>query len=216
MDRKQLKAARRDDVSGAGPTLEERPPARFPGMAGAFAFFGEVLATGLLILAAGILVVTLPAALAAGIRHLRRYLAAEGSPVRLFWSDLKAAIVGGLLVGFAVVVLSLVLALDIVLANSGALPGGPVIGAVGWAGLVATATALLFAAAAWTPEHGWRGAVRSIPSAATADAIGTLYLAAAAFFVGLSAWMLPPLVIPALGCAALAVIAIPARRRRTS
>ncbi|WP_345800546.1 hypothetical protein AAIB33_13855 [Microbacterium sp. AZCO] len=212
MNRAELRAARRDDVSGAGPTLEDRPRSRFPGKAGAFAFFGEVLTTGLLIVAAGILVVTLPAALAAGVRHLRRYLAAEGSPVRLFWRDFIAALRGGLVVGLAVVLLSAVLALDVALAGSGALPGGVVIGAVGWAGLVATATALLFAAAAWTPERGWRGAVRSIPSAAAADPIGALYLAATAFFVGLSAWMLVPLIIPALGCAALAVIAIPARR----
>ncbi|MEU1972656.1 hypothetical protein ABZ477_13425 [Microbacterium sp. NPDC019599] len=214
MDRRQLRAARREDLSGAGPTLEERPPARFPGIAGGFAFFGEVLTTGLLVAAAGIAVVTLPAALAAGIRHMRRYVAAEGSPARQFWLDFRKAMPGGLVVGSIGVVLALVLALDIDLARSGVLPGGALVGVVGWAGLVALSTSVLFAAGAWTPDGGWRTAVRGIPSAAARDIPGTVYLAVTAFFVGLSTWMLVPLIIPALGCAALAVIAIPERRRR--
>jgi hypothetical protein len=85
MDRKTLRAARRADASGSGPTLEERDPVRYPGAKGAFALFGEVLLTGLLVTVAGLLVVTLPAALAAGIRHLRRYAGAEQSHVRTFW-----------------------------------------------------------------------------------------------------------------------------------
>ena len=83
--RREEKAARRADLSGAGPVLQERAPMRFPGATGAFALFGEVLLVGLLITVGGILLVTLPAALAAGIRHLRRYLNAEASPQRQFW-----------------------------------------------------------------------------------------------------------------------------------
>ena len=81
--------AKRADASGSGPTLEERAPARFPGATGAFALFGEVLLTGAARHVAGIAVITLPAALAAGIRHLRRYLHAEASPARLFWRDVR-------------------------------------------------------------------------------------------------------------------------------
>ncbi|MCC2031622.1 hypothetical protein [Microbacterium allomyrinae] len=213
MNRRELREARRADASGSGPTLDERAPSRFPGATGAFALFGEVLLTGLLVAAGGIAVVTLPAALAAGIRHLRRYLDADASHARLFWQDYRRALPGGLVVGAVSVVLALLLALDIDLANSGALPGGAAIAVVGWAGLVVGAVALLAAAGAWTPESGWRGAVRGISATLAADPVGTAYLAATAVFVGVATWMLVPLILPALGCAALAVVAIPARRR---
>ncbi|MFE4727690.1 DUF624 domain-containing protein [Microbacterium sp. NPDC056736] len=214
MDRRELRAARRADATGSGPTLEEREPARFPGAKGAFALFGEVLLTGLLVTAGGLLVITLPAALAAGIRHLRRYVNAEQSHVRTFWQDWRAALPGGVVVGVIGALLAVVLTLDIDLANSGALPGGPAVAVVGWAGLVVGATALLVAAGAWTPERGWRGAVRGIPSAVTGDPVATVYLAAAAVLVAVVTWMLAPLLIAGLGCAAFAVVAVPARRGR--
>jgi len=214
MNRRELRAARRADADGSGPTLDEREPARFPGAKGAFALFGEVLLTGLLITAAGLLVVTLPAALAAGIRHLRRYVNAEQSHVRTFWQDWRRALPGGLVVGAVGVVLALLLLLDIDLANSGALPGGGLIAIVGWAGLVVGAVALLVAAGTWTPEAGWRGAIRRIPSVIASDPIGAAYLAAAAVLVGVVTWMLVPLIIAGLGCAAFAVVAVPARRGR--
>jgi hypothetical protein len=211
--KREYRAARRADASGSGPTLEERPPARYPGAAGAFALFGEVLLVGLLVAAAGIAIVTLPAALAAGIRHLRRYLNAEASPVRLYWLDVRRALPGGIAVGAAATAIAAVLVLDIVLAGTGALPGGGGIAVVGWAGLVVLAVALLSAAGAWTPETGWRAALRGVPASVTADVRGALYLAATAVFVGVATWMLVPLILPALGCAALAVVAIPTRRR---
>jgi hypothetical protein len=213
MDRRQLRAAKRADASGSGPTLEEHTPARFPGVKGGFALFGEVLLTGLLVTVAGIAIITLPAALAAGIRHLRRYLNAEASHARLFWQDFVKALPGGLVVGLVAVVLGGLLALDIDLANSGFLPGGPVIAVLGWVGVVAAGVALLASAGAWTPERGWRAALWSVPASVRGDLRGTLFLAATAVFVGVATWTLIPLVVPALGCAALAVVAIPERRR---
>ncbi|SFS13948.1 hypothetical protein SAMN04487846_2812 [Microbacterium sp. cf046] len=214
MSRREQKAARRADLSGAGPVLEERAPMRFPGATGAFALFGEVLLTGLLIAVGGLLLVTLPAALAAGIRHLRRYLNAEASPQRRFWQDYLKALPGGLVVGALGLVLVLLLVLDIDLAASGALPGGVAVAAVGWLGLAAVAVTLLAAAGAWGPDAGWSGAMRGVPAALRADVTGVLFLVATAAFVCVATWMLVPLVIPALGCVALAVVAIPARRRR--
>jgi hypothetical protein len=214
MSRREEKAARRADLSGAGPVLEERAPRRFPGATGAFALFGEVLLTGLLITVGGLLLITFPAALAAGIRHLRRYLNAEASPQRRFWQDYLKALPGGLVIGVVGLALVLLLVLDIDLANSGALPGGIAISAVGWLGLAAVAVTLLGSAGAWDPITGWRAAVSGVPTALRADGTGALFLVATAVFVCVLTWVLVPLVIPALGCAALAVIAIPARRRR--
>jgi hypothetical protein len=215
MTRREEKAARRADLSGAGPVLEERAPMRFPGATGAFALFGEVLFTGLLVTAGGILLVTLPAALAAGIRHLRRYLDAEASPQRQFWRDYLKALPGGLVVGVVGLVLALLLVLDIDLANSGALPGGTAIAVIGWVGLAVVAVVLLAAAGSWAPGAGWRDAVRGVPASLAADVVGALYLVATAVFVCVATWVLVPLIIPALGCATLAVVAIPVRRRRS-
>lgn len=214
IDRREARAARRADLSGSGPTREERPPARFPGATAKFALLGEVLLIGLLVTIVSLPLITLPAALAAGIRHLRRYIAAEGSPISAFWRDVVKALPGGLVVGLATLVLTAILLLDIDLAGTGALPGGAAIAVVGWVGLALVAVSLLAAAAAWNPGHGWRRAVRGVPRTLVADIPGTLYLAATATFVVVCTWALPPLIIPALGCAALAVIAIPARARR--
>ncbi len=211
--KREHKAALRADRSGSGPTIEERPPARFPGAGAKFALLGEVLMIGLLIALVGVLVVTLPAGLAAGIRHLRRFVAADDSSLVFFWADVRRAIGGGVVVGLVATVAVAVLLLDIDHARSGFLPGGFLIEIVGWVGLAAVAVALLAAAAAWTPEAGWRAAVRSVPRTIAADPIGGLYLVATAGFVVVVTWVLLPLLLPALGLAALAAVAIPERRR---
>ncbi len=214
MDRKQLRAARRADRDGSGPTLDEREPARFPGAAAKLALFGEVLMAGMLITLVSLPIVTLPIALAAGIRHLRRYVLAEGSPLSEFWLDVRRGLAGGILVGLGASALAAILAFDILLARSGALPGGAAIEVIGWAGLAAVGAAVFGLAGLWSPELGWRGAVRALPASIGADLLGALYLVAAAVFVGVLTWALLPLVIPAIGCAALAVVAIPVRPRR--
>ncbi|MEH3090044.1 MAG: hypothetical protein PGN24_10765 [Microbacterium arborescens] len=213
--RSEQRAAIRADRSGSGPELGTAPRPRNPGAAGAFALLGEVLLVGLLMTAVSLAVVTAPAALAAGVRHLRRYVAAEDSRLGLFWADVRAGLLGGAGIGIAALAATLVLLLDIDLARSGFLPGGAVVEAVGWAGLAAVAVALLLSAGAWTPELGWRGAIRAIPDAARGDVVGVLYLLATAAFVVVVTWALPPLLIAGIGCAALAVVAIPARPRRS-
>ncbi|HEX5856566.1 MAG TPA: hypothetical protein VFY91_00515 [Microbacterium sp.] len=212
--RREARAARRADLSGSGPTREERPPARFPGATAKFELLGEVMLIGLLVTIVSLPLITLPAALAAGIRHLRRYIEADGSPISAFWRDLVRALPGGLVVGLVTLALTAILLLDIDLANSGALPGGAAIAIAGWVGLAVVAVSVLVAAAAWSPELGWKRAVRGVGRTLVTDIPGTLYLAATAAFVVVCTWALPPLVIPAIGCAALAVIAVPMRARR--
>jgi hypothetical protein len=213
LTRREYKAAVRADRSGSGPTLDDRPAARFPGATAKFALLGEVLMIGMLIAAVGILVVTLPAGLAAGIRHLRRYINAEDSALVHFWRDVRSGLPGGAAVGAIVAVATVVLLLDVDLAGSGLLPGGVLVQIVGWVGLAAVAVSLLTAAGIWAPEGGWRAAVRSVPRSVAGDPGGTAYLVATAGFVVVVTWALPPLLIPALGLAALAVVAIPVRRR---
>ena len=203
----------RADRSGSGPVLEERPPARFPGAAAKFALFGEVLLIGLLVLVVGALIVTLPVALAAGIRHLGRYVAAEDSRLGLLWRDVRAGLAGGAVVGLVALVIAAVLGVDILLARTGMLPGGVVIEAVGWTGLAALAVALLVAAGAWEPSAGWRQAVRDVPAIIRGDVRALAFYVSAVALVVILTWMLPPLLPAALGCAVLAVVAVPHRRR---
>lgn len=212
--RREAKAAMRADRSGSGPTLDERPAPRFPGASAAFGLFGEVLLIGLLMAIVSIPIVTLPIALAAGIRHMRRFVAAEHSPMSAFWADVRRGALPGAVVGLIGTVVTLVLLLDIDLARSGLLPGGALIEMIGWVGLAAVAVVLLAAAGAWTPETGWRGAVAAVPGIVRADVVGVFYLVATAGFAVVITWMLPPLLIAGLGCAALAIVAIPVRRRR--
>ncbi|WP_309127485.1 hypothetical protein [Microbacterium sp.] len=212
--RREARAAAREARSGAGPVGAGFDPGPHPGATAKFGLFGEVLAIGLLITIVSLGVVTLPIAVAAGIRHLRRFVAASDSRVGLFWADLRAGILPSLLVGVPAALIAAVLTVDVLLARSGMLPGGEIVGVVGWAGLVVLSVGVLMAAGAWSPSTGWPAAVRSVPGLLRADAVGALYVAAAAVFVGVVTWALAPLFIPAVGCAALAVVGVPARRRR--
>ncbi|MFD5213617.1 hypothetical protein [Microbacterium sp. NPDC058345] len=212
--RREARAAVREARSGAGPVGAGFDPGPHPGATAKFGLFGEVLTIGLLIAVVSLGVVTLPIALAAGIRHLRRFVAASDSRVALFWDDVRAGILPSLLVGVPAALIAAVLAFDVLLAGSGMLPGGEVVAVIGWAGLVVLATALLLAAGAWSPASGWAAAVRAVPGVVRADAVGAAFIAAAAVFVGVVTWALIPLFIPGVGCAVLAVVAVPARRRR--
>ncbi|MFC7788390.1 hypothetical protein ACU045_05340 [Microbacterium sp. MAHUQ-60] len=208
------RAAAREARSGAGPVDANFTPGPHPGAKAKFGLFGEVLTIGLLITLVSLAVVTLPIALAAGIRQLRRFVQASDSRAALFWEDVRVGILPSLIVGVPAALIATVLTVDVVLARTGALPGGEIVGVVGWAGLVVLSVGVLVAAGAWSPQAGWRAAVRAVPGIVRADAVGALYLAATAVFVGVVTWALIPLFIPAIGCAALAVVAVPVRRRR--
>ncbi|MEV1132256.1 hypothetical protein [Agromyces sp. NPDC049794] len=213
--RSARRAAHRAALSGSGPTSDESAAvARFPGARSAFGLLGEVLLVGILVSLVSLPVITLPAALAAGVRHLRRYLRAEDSALGWFWRDVKASLVGGIGVGAASAMLAAVLALDIDLASTGVLPGGPVVALVGWAGLGALVLVLFTAAGRWTPRLGWFGAMRGAPRAIRDDPVGAAYLLATGVFAVVVTWQLAPLVVPALGCVALAIVAAPERPRR--
>jgi hypothetical protein len=207
------RAARRAAESGSGPTGQQEI-SRLPAAKNGFALFGEVLLVGLLVIVVALPVVTLPIALAAGTRHLRRFLAAEDSAVAWFWRDVRAGLLGAVGVGFVTVVAVVVLLLDIDMASSGYLPGGVVVMACGYAGLAVIAVALFTIAAHWTPESTWRAVVCAVPGHVRADPAGALYLLATAVFAVVVTWQLVPLIVPALGCIAFAIVAVPERPRR--
>ncbi|MBE1878745.1 hypothetical protein [Myceligenerans pegani] len=121
---------------------------------GAFGLFAETLLVGVLVIAASVPVVTLPAALAAGVAHLRRYLAGLPASGRTFVRDWLAAVRDLWGLGLMVLALAAVLAANVRVAASGALPGGDaVVGATTAAGAIA-AVILLRTAGAWSGPEG--------------------------------------------------------------
>jgi hypothetical protein len=213
MARSLERAARRAADSGSGPTAQHEI-SRLPAAKNGFALFGEVLLVGLLMIVVSLPVVTLPIALAAGSRHLRRFLAAEDSRITLLWKDVKAGLLGAIGIGTASAVLVLVLLLDIDMASSGFLPGGPVVMAMGYAGLGLLAVVMFTMASLWTPGSTWRAVLCAVPAELRADPAGAAYLLATAVFAVVVTWQLAPLIVPALGCIAFAIVAVPERPRR--
>ena len=212
MSRNQRSISRRSARNGSGPVAKETAPLRWPGAANIFTLLGAVITTGLLVTAGSVAVITFPAALAAGIRHLRRSLQGDVAPLGRFWRELLAALPGGLLAGAAGTAAAVVLALNISLGASGVLPGGPVVAALSWAALAVVVLLLVSMAGRWTPETGWRPTVRPTVSELTSDPVGALFILAAVVFTVFVTWQFFPLIIPALGSVALAAVAAPERR----
>jgi hypothetical protein len=207
--RREARRARSQAVSGIGPGSADGAP--WPGAKQRFALFGEVLATGIIVLLLALAVVTIPLAIAVGQRHLLRFLRAEGSSLGLVWLDVRDGFVGGVGIGCAWLAVTGVLLMDLLLVGSGALPGGPVVGALAVVLLAVLTVFTLWISGSWAPDEGWRVAVRRALPALRRDLVGGAYLLVAAGLVVLFTWMLPPLIVPAFGCLCFAVAAIGAR-----
>ncbi|GAB3604981.1 hypothetical protein GCM10027413_03900 [Conyzicola nivalis] len=201
--------AKAQAASGSGPTSSEA--GAWPGAKQRFALFGEVLLTGIIVVLVSIPIVTIPLALAVGKRHLMRFLRAEGSQLALVAGDVREGFIGGVGIGCAWLAATGILLMDLLLVASGALPGGVAVGALAVVLLAALTVLTLWVAASWTPASGWRAAVRTGFASLRTDPIGSVYLLVGAGLVVLFTWMLPPLIIPALGCVCFAVAAIAVR-----
>lgn len=187
---------------------------KWPGAVGKFALFAEVLWIGILTVAGALLLITLPAAIAASSRHLHRYLLAERSTLGQWWSDFVSALRTGWVVGSASVVLAAILLFNLLLAGTQVLPGWQAVFIVGLLALTAFALALLQTAVRWSPEKGWRQAVRDGLQAFVSDrgAIGPLIVALVLTVV--VTWQLPPLIVPGMGCLVFAVLVVKERERK--
>lgn len=180
---------------------------------GRFALFGEVQLTGAVVTALALAVLTLPAALVAGIRHLRRFTNDEGAPMSAVWRDFRDALWGG--VGVAVVALGIAAAALFAIGLAAADPtaAGTVMSVVGYLGLGIVGTAVLMAAGGWTRDGGWRDAIRGLRDDLDTDPVAALYLLAAVGLAGVLTWQFVLLIVPALGMMAFAVVAVRSRGR---
>lgn len=180
---------------------------------GRFALFGEALLTGAVVTALALPVLTLPAALVAGIRHLRRFTNDEGSPASAVWRDFRDALWGG--IGIAVAALGVAAAALFAIGLAAADPtaAGTLMSVVGYLGLGIVGTAVLMAAGVWTREGGWRNAVGGLRDNLDADPAAALHLLVAVGLAAVLTWQFVPLVVPALGMVAFAVVAVQSRSR---
>ncbi|MER5718380.1 hypothetical protein [Streptomyces sp. NPDC002132] len=178
-----------------------------------FAVFAECLLTGVWIAVASLGVVTVPAAFAAGARHLRRRTAHEGGGGREFAADFRGALRGGWLVGLAGWAAAVAVRVDVQAVRAG-LPGGPLVGAAGVLALIGFVVAVLRAAAVWSPGASWRALLASAGRRTVLDPAGSFLIIAGLAVVALSAWFVAPLAVPVLGAVAAAALAVEERYRR--
>ncbi|MEV4411010.1 hypothetical protein [Catellatospora sp. NPDC049609] len=182
---------------------------------GGFALFGEVLLTGVAVALLALPLLTLPAALAAGIGHLRRYVDEQGSPYAALWRDARAAAAGGAVVAAAALLGAVAAVFAIGLAGADPTPAGTVMAVAGWLALGLVATAVVLAAGAWTPDGGWRCAVRGLRDQLDADLGAAVHVFVAVALTAVLTWQFLPLIVPSLGIVAFAVVAVRLRSRET-
>jgi hypothetical protein len=161
-----------------------------------------------------VLIVTLPAALAAGAGHLRRHLKAEEASLKLFWSDFRAALPGGLAVGLGLVLASAATAFSLLLAAADGSVAGQIMRVLAGLVLLALATGTALAATDWTPSRGWARALKRLRPRFEQNPKAAAYTAGAVLAAALMTWMLYLLAVPALGLILFAAVAITETTRR--
>jgi hypothetical protein len=178
-----------------------------------FGVFAECLLTGVWIALASLGVVTVPAAFAAGARHLRRRTAHQGGGRREFVRDVWAAVRGGWAVGLAGWAVVGLAWFDVQAVRAG-LPGGPLVGAAGLFALIGLAVAGLRASAVWEPGAGWGALLAAAGRRTVLDPAGSFLLVGGIALVVCSALLIAPLAVPVLGAVAAAAVAVEERHRR--
>ncbi|WP_395365792.1 hypothetical protein ACHGLA_32670 [Streptomyces sp. YH02] len=173
-----------------------------------FAVFAECLLVGVWIAVAALPLVTLPAALAAGAAHLRRWTGDEESGLRFFVADLRGALRGG---GWSAglgygAVLALVAA-DLAFVRALPVPGGRAVGALAILAALWLTVALLRAATTWRPGLRWRDLLGPAARRALRDPAGSLLVVCGLAVIAASAWFSAPLALPALGILVAATLA---------
>ncbi|MFF8609823.1 hypothetical protein ACF06X_28295 [Streptomyces sp. NPDC015346] len=177
-----------------------------------FGVFAECLLVGIWITLASLPLVTLPAALAAGAAHLRRWTGDEEGGLRAFTADLRSAARRGWLVGVAVWAALALVWLDLAIVRAG-LPGGRTVGALGVLAAIGLVVTVLRACAAWRPGSSWRSLLAAAARRTVRDPAGSLLVVCGFAVIAASAWFAVPLAAPALGVAMAATLAV---ERRTA
>ncbi|MEU7293725.1 hypothetical protein AB0A76_11040 [Streptomyces exfoliatus] len=178
-----------------------------------FGVFAECLLVGVWIAVAALPLVTLPAALAAGAAHLRRWTGDEQAGLRYFAADLRAALRGG---GWSAglgygAALALVGA-DLAFVRALPVPGGRAAGTLAILAALWLTVTLLRAATAWRPGLRWRALLGPAARRTLRDPAGSLLVVCGLAVIAASAWFSAPLALPALGILVASALAAEQRR----
>ncbi|GGW05685.1 hypothetical protein GCM10010230_46020 [Streptomyces narbonensis] len=185
--------------------MSARPRGRF--QAG-FGVFAECLLVGVWIAVAALPLVTLPAGLAAGAGHLRRWTGDEQAGLRFFAADLRAALRGGGWAAGTAYLTALVLAgADLALVRALPVPGGKAAGTLAILAAIWLTVTVLRAATAWRPELRWRALLGPAARRSLRDPAGSLLVVCGLVVIAASAWFSAPLAVPALGVLVAATVA---------
>ncbi|WP_367820097.1 hypothetical protein [Streptomyces sp. LMG1-1-1.1] len=173
-----------------------------------FGIFAECLLAGVWIAAAGLPLVTLPAALAAGASHLRRSADGRQAGLRYFATDLRGALRGGgRAAGLAYAAALALVAADLTLVRALPVPGGRTIGTLAVLAALWLTVTVLRAAAAWRPGLRWRALLGPAARRALRDPAGSLLVVCGLAVIAASAWFSAPLALPALGILVASAVA---------
>ncbi|MEE2567831.1 Poxvirus protein I5 [Pseudarthrobacter sp. J64] len=219
------------DTSNRTPDSSDRAPVN------KFALFAETLLTGVVVLVLSLPLITMPAAYAAGIAHLKRHLDGRDDSIRSLWDSFRAALPGSWKAGFVTAAAAVVIVVNLLLAWVGQLPGQDVILPVTLVVAASCAVLLLRTATAWSLPNGlpavekgmnhdggnsvqrtggaevWREAFETGKAASTGDWTGSVLLVAALFMAAVFVWMLPALFVVVPGTLVLASAAVEFRAR---
>lgn len=174
----------------------------------AFGLLGETLVVGAVVAVVSIPLVTALPAVAAGIRHLRRYVRGEGDAIGGLVRDVGTAVRELWLVGVGLVAALVVLGFNVWLAGTGALPGGQVVGVVTAVLAAAVLVVALRLAAGWSAAGTVGADLRDAGRRSVADPAGSLLLVAALVAAATFVWMLLPMLLLVGGLLALAAMAV--------
>ncbi|UFU05879.1 hypothetical protein [Ruania halotolerans] len=197
------------DASGPRVGGEAPRPAALP-------LFAELMSTSVVVLALCLPVLTAPAALAAGVTHLRRHLEGRSDTVREMLADFRRQLRGSWLAAAGALLLAFVLVLNLDIARFTALPGAEMIRVVSIAGLVAVVLVLLRTVElrGLDPHGTWRSAVTDGARLAAGDPVGSVLLLTAVGLCVTIVWMYALLVILVPGLLTFAVVGVASRRGR--
>ncbi|WP_240675585.1 hypothetical protein [Cellulomonas endophytica] len=200
------------DGGGDGGTVVPERRALLGG--GAFGLFSEALVVGLGVSVLSLPVVTVLPAMAAGAAHVRRHLDARPDGIGDLLRDARAAVRGVWPVALGATALLALLWLDLRLAATGLLPGGPAVLLVSALAGAALLVVLLRAAAGWREGARWPDVVRAAARRSRADLGGSALVVLALALCATFTWMLAPLAVLVPGLLSLAVVAVEHRADR--
>ncbi|MFE1902958.1 hypothetical protein ACFW96_04725 [Streptomyces gardneri] len=165
-----------------------------------FGVFAECLLVGVWIAVAALPLVTLPAALAAGAAHLRRWTGGEQAGLRFFATDLRTALRGGgWSAGIAYGAALALVAADLALVRALPVPGGRATGTLAILAALWLTVTVLRAATAWRPDLRWRALLGPAARRALRDPAGSCLVVCGLAVIAASAWFSAPLALPAVG-----------------